>query len=108
MTSEAWQNYPERVRAAGWHELFDSSDPRSELTWKGRFASVSNTVNYYSTEDEVLKCGNGEWHYELQRKWAWYNQERYKGVKSPLQDALMFGRNEGGWAFNPEWKKYRN
>ena len=62
-----------------------------------------NTVNYYSLEDEVLKCGNGENHHPYQREFAWYNQERYKGVKSLIQDVIDYGRNEGGWAFNPAY-----
>ena len=27
-----------------WHDLFDSGDARRSLTWRGRFASVENTV----------------------------------------------------------------
>ena len=41
----------------------------------------------------------------LQRRWAWYNQERYKGTKNLIQNAVGFGRNEGGWAFNDAYKK---
>ena len=101
LTPSAWVGYPQRLRAAGWHALAPVGDVRRGLTWKGRFANVSDTVNYYSPEDEVLKCGNGEYHLPYQREFAWYNQERYKGTKSSLQNAVDYGRNEGGWAFNP-------
>ena len=37
------------------------------------------------------------------RGYAWYNQEHYKGTKSSLQNAIAYGRNEGGWAFNPAY-----
>ena len=48
-------------------------------------------------------CGYGETQHPYQRKFAWYNQERYKGVKSLIQDMIDYGRNEGGWAFNPAY-----
>ncbi len=102
MTPDTWRGYPNHLRASRWYDLFDSGDARRSLTWRGRFASVENTVNYYSSEEEVLKCGNGENQFTYQRAYAWYNQERYKGVKSLLQNALAFGRNEGGWSFNPD------
>ena len=105
MTPEEWVGYPDRVRAAHWYGLFGEGDPRRGLTWKGRFADVANTVNYYSSEEEVLACGNGETYFPLQRRWAWYNQERYKGTKNLFQNAVGFGRNEGGWAFNDAYKK---
>ena len=102
MTPDTWRGYSNHLRASRWHDLFDSGDARRSLTWRGRFASVENTVNYYSSEEEVLECGHGEGYQPFQRRWAWYNQERYKGVKSLLQNALAFGRNEGGWSFNPD------
>ena len=102
MTPDTWRGYSNHLRASRWHDLFDSGDARRSLTWRGRFASVENTVNYYSSEEEVLECGHGEGYQPFQRRWAWYNQERYKGVKSLLQNALVFGRNEGGWSFNPD------
>ena len=105
MTPEEWVGYPDRVRAAHWYRLFGEGDPRRGLTWKGRFADVANTDNYYSSEEEVLECGHGEACQPFQRRWAWYNQERYKGTKNLIQNAVGFGRNEGGWAFNDAYKK---
>lgn len=81
--------------------LFDVGDGRRKLTWKGRFSRVVNVVNYYSSEEEVLRCGNGEWRQPLQRAYSWYNQERIKGVK-PFE--LGLGRNEGGWGFNSDYE----
>ena len=103
LTPSAWVGYPQRLRAAGWHTLPPEGDVRRGLTWKGRFANVSGTVNYYSSEDEVLKCDDGANHHPYQREFAWYNQERYKGVKSLIQNVIDYGRNEGGWAFNPAY-----
>ena len=105
MTPEEWVGYPDRVRATHWYGLFGEGDPRRGLTWKGRFADVANTDNYYSSEEEVLECGHGEACQPFQRRWAWYNQERYKGTKNLIQNAVGFGRNEGGWAFNDAYKK---
>ena len=96
------ETFAEAIREAGFvGTLAPEGDVRRGLTWKGRFANVSDTVNYYSPEDEVLMCGNGETHHPYQRELAWYNQERYKGVKSLIQGVIDYGRNEGGWAFNP-------
>ena len=102
ITPDTWRGYPNHLRASRWYDLFESGDARRNLTWRGRFASVGNTVNYYSSEEEVLRCGDGENRFTYQRAYAWYNQEHYKGVKSLLQNALAFGRNEGGWSFNPD------
>ncbi|MBQ6339455.1 MAG: hypothetical protein IJI36_09935, partial [Kiritimatiellae bacterium] len=97
MLPRDWIGYDDALKASHWHELFDVGDGRRKLTWKGRFSGVNNVVNYHSSEEEVLRCGNGESHFPLQREWAWYNQERIKGVK-PFEMGL--GRNEGGWEFN--------
>ncbi len=61
-------------------------DERSGLTWKGLFMDVDNTVNFYSTRDEVVANGDGSWKWPLTRKFAWY---------SPY--AELYG--EGGSAF---------
>ena len=62
------------------------TDERSRLTWKGLFRDVDNTVNFYSTRDEVVANGDGSWKWPLTRKFAWY---------SPY--AELYG--EGGGAF---------
>ena len=94
MTPEAWTNYTDRVRATHWFERFPEGDGRRLLTWKGRFCNVTNIVNFYSTQEEVVCNGDGR-PKDLGRKYSWYNQECYKG-----NWAWMLHDNEGGWVFN--------
>ena len=94
MTPEAWTNYTDRVRATHWHELFPEGDGRRLLTWKGRFCNVTNIVNFYSTQEEVVCNGDGK-PKDIAREYSWYNQEYRKGDWT-----LMSHLNEGGWAFN--------
>lgn len=101
MLPREWVGYDDSLKAVNWHMLFDVGDGRRKLTWKGRFSRVVNVVNYYSSEEEVLRCGNGEWRQPLQRAYSWYKQERIKGVK-PFE--LGLGRNEGGWGFNSDYE----
>ena len=98
MTPPAWAGYAERLKAVNWRGLFTPGDARSGLAWNGRFSSVGNTVNYYSSEEEVLKNGSGNdpW---PGREYAWYYQETHKGRK-PYVPIYNMGRNEGGWGFN--------
>ena len=94
MTQAAWTNYTDRVRSTHWFELFPEGDGRRLLTWKGRFANVTNIVNFYSTQDEVVCDGDGE-PKDIAREYAWYNQETLKGMWS-----FMLHEYEGGWEFN--------
>ena len=94
MTPEAWVNYPDRVRSTHWWELFPVGDGRRSLTWKGRFANVTDIVNFYSSEDEVVCNGDGM-PKDIDREFAWYNQETRKGLWP-----FMLHEYEGGWAFN--------
>ena len=94
MTPEAWTNYTDRVRATHWFERFPEGDGRRLLTWKGRFCNVTNIVNFYSTQEEVVCNGDGR-PKDLGREYSWYNQECYKG-----NWAWMLHDNEGGWVFN--------
>ncbi len=98
MTPSKWIDYPLRVRAAHWYDLFDKGDGRRLLTWKGRFKDVTKIVNFYSSEEEVLKNGDGTYRNPATRKYAWYNQERNKG------SWLMTSHpDEAGWGFNEEY-----
>ena len=101
MTPEEWLGYSNRVRAAHWNELFDSGDWRRSLTWRGRFASVTNAVNYYSEEEEVLANGDGT-EADVAREFAWYYQETHKGIKQSIPLFGEMGRNEAGWSFNTD------
>ena len=94
MTPVAWTNYADRVRSTHWHELFPDGDGRRLLTWKGRFCNVTNTVNFYSTQEEVVCNGDGA-PKDIGREYSWYTQECRKGDWT-----LMLHPNEGGWAFN--------
>ena len=95
MTPEAWTNYTDRVRSTHWFERFPEGDGRRLLTWKGRFANVTNIVNFYSTQEEVVNNGDGDWHPVTERNYVWYNQETRKG-----EWPLMLHEYEGGWVFN--------
>ena len=107
MTHPEWIGYPDRVRASHWWELFPQGDGRRTLTWKGLFANVTNTINYYSSEEEVLANGDGTVPSFPRRNRAWSDQELWKGNK-PVTDVplVSMGRNEGGWAFNPDHHVY--
>ena len=100
LTCPEWIEIDDSRRATHWfeHPSFAGNDARRTLTWKNRFSDVTKTVNYYSSEEEVLCCGQGEHIDPLGREYAWYNQERLKGNMIPGS-----GRNEGGWGFNPKY-----
>lgn len=100
MTPVKWRPYPDRVRATHWFELFSPYEIRRKLTWKGRFKDVDNTVNFYSSQDEVVANGDDNVDKLLTREFAWYNQENDKG--GHLVDCCP----EAGWSFNGEYQKY--
>ena len=100
MTPADWRPYALRLRANHWHELFDSDDARRDLTWKGRFASITNAVNYYSVDEDVLNNADGNEKDLLSSNFAWANQETRKGV----WPALLPGNNEAGWSFNSNYE----
>ena len=96
MTPADWRPYVLRLRANHWHELFDGTDARRDLTWKGRFASIGDVVNYYSVGEDVLNNSDGTEKNLFSANYAWANQEMRKGIW-PL---LLPGNNEAGWSFN--------
>jgi hypothetical protein len=58
MTHPDWRNYPERLYASDWHQLFPEGDGRRGLTWRGRFQDVprlTQLYNFYSSGEEVLE-----------------------------------------------------
>ena len=101
MTPADWRPYPDRVRSTHWHELFldTPGDARQGLTWKGLFRDVDNTINFYSSKDEVVANGNGNWKWPLTRKFAWYNQERARG------SYLVSFSPQAGWEFSDHYVK---
>ena len=99
MLHEDWEEYLPRTWASQWYELFDSTDNRCNLTWRGRFANVvSNAYNYYSSGDEVLEIDDGTpdvfsgglFHLE---RYAWHKQEIFKGT------SIIGGTSWAGWGF---------
>ncbi|MBQ2629751.1 MAG: hypothetical protein IJG13_08765 [Kiritimatiellae bacterium] len=99
MANPDWHAYTNRLWASRWHEAWkrlDPNDGRCGMTWRGRFASITNAYNYYSTEEEVLANGDGDTHALLSGDYSWYNQESRKG-QWPM---LLPGNNEAGWSFN--------
>ena len=101
MTPLAWRPYSNRVRPTHWYELFLSNpnDERRNLTWKGRFRDVDNTINFYSSRDEVVRNGNEKVDSLLSREFAWYNQEQKKGV------FLVSASPQAGWKFSDHYQK---
>ncbi len=114
MTESDWKDYPDRLYASNWHQLFPSNDSRSELTWKNRFSNiVDKSYNFYSPgEDVVENAGNdesvtsallntlGAWVTgESIGTHAWVTQEIAKGGKNILT-AAMLAELHGGWDFN--------
>ena len=69
------------------------------MTWKGLFRDVDNTVNFYSTRDEVVANGDGSWKWPLTRKFAWYNQEWARGAYLVSLSPLA------GWKFSEYYHK---
>ena len=72
-------------------------DSRTDLTWKGLFARIGNTVNFYSSADEVVANGHDGVNEKLTRRYAWYNQEMAKG------GYLVSFSPEAGWAFGDHY-----
>ena len=101
MTPPEWRPYPDRVRATHWYELFLSipNDARTNLTWKGLFKDVDKTINFYSSQDEVVANGNDDVDEVLSRDFAWYNQEQLKGLY------LVSFSPQAGWVFNGYYMK---
>ena len=97
MTPDVWKPYERRVRPTCWYDLFPEGDGRRNLTWKGRFANVTNTVNYFSREEEVVNNGDGKRYNPLVRNFVWHNQEYRKGW------CIASSIKEGGWLFNPAY-----
>ena len=97
MVDPAWVAYTNVTWASKWHELFPSEDDRSRLTWRGRFAGLSNAIyNYYSSGDEIFETksggagafSGGPFHLE---RYAWQKQEMLKGTGS------LGGTTWAGW-----------
>ena len=60
---------------------------------------MDNTVNFYSSMDEVVANGNDEVEDVLTREFAWYNQEQKKG------SILVSFNPQAGWEFSKHYLK---
>ena len=65
-------------------------DERSGLTWKGLFMDVDNTVNFYSTRDEVVANGDGRWKWPL-AGWKFSEYYHKTDVVGHLQGEVVHG-----------------
>jgi hypothetical protein len=112
MIDGAWSDVQESMRASRFSDIFaqTQNDYRLGLSWKGRFAGISNAVNCYSPTEDIL--GNPK---EIKVfgvsvgedfGGAWSKQELFKGC------ALWYGVNavtfsgaeiEGGWGINASY-----
>jgi hypothetical protein len=118
MRPALWKPYQPRLWSSEWHRLFPADDARSGLTWRGQFGDLPNTINYYSSGDEVLDNNNnrsGDLP-PLGRSLAisvpqavfsrlpaltervWVRQEMLKG--GIMTVALIDVESHGGWGFN--------
>jgi hypothetical protein len=113
--TSTWNEYPEEVWASEWHELFDSSDARSTLTWRNRMSNavyrVNSAYNFYSSTEEVLRVDENcrsywstlqNWEYEWPPVeggyYAWQIQEWYKGTAAFIPSVMAGGASrQAGW-----------
>ena len=54
MIPAEWAEIDPSLRASRWSSQFEENDFRSTVSWKGRFSSVTNALNYYNEDDSVL------------------------------------------------------
>ncbi|MFQ3242352.1 MAG: hypothetical protein ACI9JZ_002048 [Lentimonas sp.] len=117
MTEADWKDYPDRLYASNWYQLFDSNDKRSELTWKDRFSVVKNFgYNFYSPGEDIVENASPDetffsgalttigswWDSDDNGRHAWVLQEIGKG-NTALRAAKLIGQVEevqAGWDFN--------
>ncbi|MBI5382385.1 MAG: hypothetical protein HZA31_10840 [Opitutae bacterium] len=106
MRHHYWDGYDERLWPSHWHELFPSTDGRSQLTWVDAFATLAVGTNFYSSTDKVLAnpaddstpLTDPAFHGGLH---AWVAQEKYKGGNGPL--ARLFRSWTAGWTTSYNW-----
>jgi hypothetical protein len=88
--------------ASQWYDFFPNEDGRHGLTWRNRFNSISNAINYYSSGEDVLKNGDGKLHVPAQEG-IWACQEMLKGTDwlEYLDDIFpQLPNSQGGWGYN--------
>jgi hypothetical protein len=123
-TSPPSSNYCQRVMSAAWNKLFSTNDPRSVVTWDGRFSGVTaasslQVYQFYSTGEEILRDSDGavpdlvDWndfwpwassdsvYGAKERVWA-YN-EMTKGNLSVAESIVVPNHRYAGWRFNSDY-----
>jgi hypothetical protein len=113
-----WRGYEPRTWSANFHELCSGPDPRTQLTWRGRFAAVvSNAYNFYSSEDEVFEINPQSvnimsgvdfdlniWPFSSEihglSRYAWQKQEVLKGRDSSWLPGSLGSTKWWGWGFH--------
>ena len=137
MVHGEWRSYHARVFMSEWWRLFDESDARRDLTWRGRHLCVigkTRVFNIYSPSEDILALrdevsGWGTW--AVGNVWrarfgredigtgSWQAQEAFKGRNvhigglSSIWSKMRFTFDYGGWAFsgrkrNHIFSLYRN
>ena len=122
------QDYTNRVMAAGWSTLFSPLDPRSCVTWDGRFAEVLDLTKvwqFYSGPDheiniqgeEILRPASsnvppiGIWLQNesvMKQEWIWVFHEITKGTFDAATSVIteIPRHRNAGWGFHPRfWGK---
>jgi len=97
MYEHGWRDVNQRSWAAKWAELFDMPDPRSNLSWRGRYSGIHDAINCYSPTENVLANATDGligWGGE------WSLQELFKGTAALH---LFPGNCEGGWGYNSDY-----
>ncbi|MBU0678479.1 MAG: alpha/beta fold hydrolase, partial [Verrucomicrobia bacterium] len=94
-----WESYSNRLWASDWHLLFDPSDGRGDLTWRGRFNGISGVRNYYSSGEDVLNNSTGAVP-DIGNEYVWASEEMLKGT---WLITVGPGNSEAGWGFNSDY-----
>jgi pimeloyl-ACP methyl ester carboxylesterase len=109
----AGTDYSEHLLPSNWSALFQPEDRRSLLTWKERFASISQETicyNFYSTGEDILRSGNGDLPGFIKDVWKteliWVFNEMVKGTSTLA--ASIAGEVHAGWGFNHEYMTWIN
>ena len=106
MVDSTWASgsVPAAYRASRWSGLFGPEDFRSTLSWRGRFAGITNAVNCYSETEDVV--GNPRQALTVFGETSWVMQEYLKG-DSRLQAINLIPVShiscEGGWGRNAHY-----
>lgn len=115
MTETRWSEYSPHLYASNWHELFDDSDARSELTWKNLFGQKVPALayNFYSTGEDVVENPDHFEHFVHNVadaggvvRHAWVQNEIGKGNVIARQVAL--GQTNTGWRFHVDFPNRYN